>query len=117
MLPHKSLSEKGQDTSKKVVGYSKTGGRLSLVAAITGDGKQLPLMFIFHGTPGGNIEMNELTNYPNTAFYTVQKNGWMDGTVWRLYLDQVICPFITGPTILVFDNLKMHVSDKSFSQI
>jgi hypothetical protein len=77
------------------------------------------VLFIVHGTPGGKIETHELPTYPAGHHYAVQKDAWMDKTVWDQYLKEVLKPELDpdSPSVLLADNLKCHVSEESVETI
>ncbi|RHZ26065.1 hypothetical protein DYB37_011187 [Aphanomyces astaci] len=79
-------------------------------------GSKLPILFIVHGTPGGPIDSHELATYPSGQYYEVQKSGWMDGRVWRTYLDMLQYE-IHGPTVILVDNFDAHVTQESSESI
>ncbi|KAF0695641.1 Aste57867_13535 [Aphanomyces stellatus] len=61
---------------------------------------------------GGAIDMQELGTYPAGHYYDVQESGWMDGHVWKTYLN-MLPPYIRGPSVIVADNFDAHVSQES----
>jgi len=103
--------------SAKVASVSKQSSRVTAVMAIRSNGEKLPILFILKGTPGGRIESTELGTYPEGHFYTVQQNAWMDGKVWTMYLDTVLKPEIRGPSVILLDNLDVHVSETSINTV
>ncbi|RHY22105.1 hypothetical protein DYB32_009613 [Aphanomyces invadans] len=56
----------------------------------------------------------ELPTYPEGPVYAVQKNAYMNQRIWSLYLREVLKPDIDCPSVVLADNLKCHVSSKSY---
>ncbi|ETV69460.1 hypothetical protein H257_14830 [Aphanomyces astaci] len=75
--------------------------------------KAFPILFIFHGTPGGPIDQCELRTYPSGHHYAVQNKGWMNSRVWRLYLD--VLP--SGQMSSLQTTFDAHVSQQSSDSI
>src|SRR5687768_8434716 len=73
--------------------------------------------FIFYGQSGGPIELKECPSYPMTGYYTVQNKGWMATRTWEMYLDNVVVPALTGPSVIVVNNLECHVSEASRAKL
>ncbi|RHY48183.1 hypothetical protein DYB34_010743 [Aphanomyces astaci] len=76
--------------------------------------KKMPMLIIGKGTPGGDIERHELPTYPVGPVYAVQKTAYMNQRVWSYYLREVLMPDIDCPSVVLADNLKCHVSKKSY---
>ncbi|KAF0702651.1 hypothetical protein AaE_015803 [Aphanomyces astaci] len=74
----------------------------------------MPMLIIVKGTPGGDIERHELQTYPVGPVYAVQKTAYMNQRVWSYYLREVLMPDIDCPSVVLADNLKCHVSKKSY---
>ncbi|KAH9103493.1 hypothetical protein AeMF1_020166 [Aphanomyces euteiches] len=111
MTSRRTLSRIGG--SSRVKGSSKHSEKVTVVLGIRADGRKLPPMIIFKGQPGGMIERREFPRLPPGAIYAVQKRAYMDTRVWKQYLTQVIKPAVEGPTLLVMDNFKAHVSPRA----
>ncbi|RQM19183.1 hypothetical protein B5M09_014016 [Aphanomyces astaci] len=77
-------------------------------------GEKLPLLIIVKGTPGGDIERFEIPTYPAGPVYAVQEKAYMDQRFWSMYLREVLKPAIDCPTVVLADNLKSHVSKRSY---
>ncbi|RLO03359.1 hypothetical protein DYB28_012969 [Aphanomyces astaci] len=77
-------------------------------------GTKMPLLLIVKGQPGGDIETEEIPTYPPGPFYAVQKTAYMNQRVWNMYLREVLKPELDCPSVLLADNLKCHVSKKSY---
>ncbi|KAF0758167.1 hypothetical protein AaE_004021 [Aphanomyces astaci] len=74
--------------SSKVDKAQKHSDRFTAVLSCRINGKKLPTMFIFDGTPGGPIDQRELRTYRR---------------MWRLYLD-VLPSHVLGPSVILADN-------------
>uniref|UniRef100_H3H5J6 DDE-1 domain-containing protein n=1 Tax=Phytophthora ramorum TaxID=164328 RepID=H3H5J6_PHYRM len=61
--------------------------------------------------PGGTVETDELPTYPAGHVYTVQESGWMDATVWQMYVMCLQKYEIDAPSVLMLDNFDSHVSE------
>lgn len=113
-----STTIKIQDRSgnTKVKGR-KRSERASVLLTISAAGDMLKPLIIFKGKRGGRVE-EELANYPEGAYYSVQKNAWMDEHGWHQhYIGRVWEDYIyahhPGGMCLVVDNLKCHVNENS----
>jgi hypothetical protein len=74
----------------------------------------MPPLILVKGTPGGDIEQEEVPTYPPGAVYAVQKTAYMDQRTWSKYLREVLKPEVDCPTVVLVDKLKCHVSKKSY---
>ncbi|RHZ27047.1 hypothetical protein DYB26_006398 [Aphanomyces astaci] len=78
----------------------------------------MPMLINVKGTPGGDIERHELPTYPVGPVYAVQKTAYikkyMNQRVWSYYLREVLMPDIDCLSVVLADNLKCHVSKKSY---
>ncbi|DAZ92835.1 TPA: hypothetical protein N0F65_009637, partial [Lagenidium giganteum] len=99
MPPIRIWAERGG--SAQVRFAEKHSVRITAVMDIRADGKKLPILFILKGKPGGTIEQRKCPTLPSGHFYAVQENAWM------AQYD------ITGPSVLLLDNLDAHVSTES----
>ncbi|RHZ05023.1 hypothetical protein DYB31_008518, partial [Aphanomyces astaci] len=75
---------------------------------------KMPLLLIVKGRPGGDIATKEVPTYPAGPVYAVQKTAYMNQRVWNMYLREVLKPELDCPSVLLADNLKCHVSKKSY---
>ena len=71
---------------------------------------------MFSGRPSGTIATTEQPNYFTKAFYAVQKNSWMDVDVWETYVNKVLSPLLTEPSVLIYDNLRFN-KNKAFQAL
>ncbi|GMF59767.1 unnamed protein product [Phytophthora fragariaefolia] len=76
------------------------GGRMG---AISGGGWSVP---------GDRLEQGELEEYPDGHFYSVQEKAWMDSTVWKVYVENLLKFEIDAPAVLLLDNFECHVSEE-----
>ncbi|KAF0756593.1 hypothetical protein AaE_004574, partial [Aphanomyces astaci] len=114
MPPGKIWAEKGK--SSKVDKTQKHSDRLTAVLTCRANGDKLPILFIVHGVPGGTIDRHELATYPEGHYYDVQEAAWMDGRVWKAYLE-MLPPYIIGPSVILADNFDSHVTTASAEAI
>ncbi|KAH9125288.1 hypothetical protein LEN26_009594, partial [Aphanomyces euteiches] len=96
-----------------VADADKHSYRMTALLTVRADGKKLTILFVIRGAEGGTIERNEFDDYPDGHHYYMQKRAWMDGSVWRFYLRDVLAPSIENPSVLLVDNFDCHVSSKS----
>ncbi|RQM31334.1 hypothetical protein B5M09_009991 [Aphanomyces astaci] len=75
---------------------------------------KMPLLLIVKGRPGGDIATKEVPTYPAGPVYAVQKTAYMNQRVWNMYLREVLKPELDCPSVLLTDNLKYHLSKKSY---
>ncbi|KAG2771268.1 hypothetical protein PC129_g20597 [Phytophthora cactorum] len=61
--------------------------------------------------PGGTVKTDELPTYPSGHVYTIQESGWMDATVWQMYVMNLLKYEIDAPSALLLDNFDSHVSE------
>ncbi|RHY03048.1 hypothetical protein DYB25_009870 [Aphanomyces astaci] len=87
--------------------------RMTALLTVRADGAKLPILFVIRGVTGGTIETNEFADYPEGHFYAMQEKAWMNGTVWKFYLRDVLACHIENPSILLVDNFDSHVSTES----
>ncbi|RHY25636.1 hypothetical protein DYB32_008188 [Aphanomyces invadans] len=87
--------------------------RMTALLTVRGDGVKLPILFVTRGVADGAIELNEFAEYPRGHYYAIQEKAWMNGTVWRYYLREVLALHIEDPSVLLADNFDSHVSDES----
>ncbi|RHY98005.1 hypothetical protein DYB37_004741 [Aphanomyces astaci] len=112
MPPGKTLAPIGG--SSKVDKSQKHSDRMTAVLTIR---EKLPILFIVKGEPGGSIETEEVPTYPAGHVYAVQHKAWMDKHVWQMYLTELLKFEITGPTVILADNLDCHVSEASVDTV
>ncbi|RHY22364.1 hypothetical protein DYB32_009523 [Aphanomyces invadans] len=93
MPPGRTLAKIGG--SSRVKESQKHSARITAVLTIRGDEDWLP-------------------TYPEGPVYAVQKNAYMNQRIWSLYLREVLKPDIDCPSVVLADNLKCHVSSKSY---
>ncbi|RHY17924.1 hypothetical protein DYB25_004086 [Aphanomyces astaci] len=77
-------------------------------------GAKMPLLIIVKGTPGSEIDVDELPTYAPGPVYVVQKAAYMDQRVLSLYLREVLQPKVDCPSVVLADNFTCHVSKKSY---
>ncbi|KAF0724524.1 hypothetical protein Ae201684P_012638 [Aphanomyces euteiches] len=87
--------------------------RMTAVSTIRADGLKLPILFIIRGANGGVIENSEFETYPCGHVYAMQGSAWMDASVWRQYLREVLYYKIENPSVLLVDNFESHVCIES----
>ncbi|RHY85060.1 hypothetical protein DYB35_013999, partial [Aphanomyces astaci] len=109
MPPGRTLAKVGH--SSRVLETQKNSDRVTAVLSVR---EKLPLLIIVKGTPGGDIERFEVPTYPAGPVYAVQEKAYMDERVWSMYLREVLKPAIDCPTVVLADNLKCHVSKRSY---
>ncbi|RHY21988.1 hypothetical protein DYB25_011919 [Aphanomyces astaci] len=112
MPPGRTLARVGQ--SSRVKESQKHSDRITAVLSIRADGTKMPLLLIVKGRPGGDIATKEVPTYPAGPVYAVQKTAYMNQRVWNMYLREVLKPELDCPSVLLADNLKCHVSKKSY---
>ncbi|RHY98584.1 hypothetical protein DYB37_011431 [Aphanomyces astaci] len=74
-----------------------------------GFSKTMPLLIIIKGTPGGEIDVDELPTYPPGPVYAMQKTAYMDQRVWSLYLREVLQPEVDCPSVVLADKFTCNV--------
>ncbi|RHY64913.1 hypothetical protein DYB38_006220 [Aphanomyces astaci] len=109
MPPRRTLARIGRSSRMKE--SQKHSDRITAVFSIR---TKMPLLLIVKGQPGGDIETEEIPTYPPGPFYAVQKTAYMNQRVWNMYLREVLKPELDCPSVLLADNLKCHVSKKSY---
>ncbi|RHY02177.1 hypothetical protein DYB28_009605 [Aphanomyces astaci] len=77
--------------------------------------KTMPLLIIIKGTPGGEIDVDELPTYPPGPVYAMQKTACMDQRVWSLYLREVLQPEVDCPSVVLADKFTCNVLKKSYN--
>ncbi|KAK1944522.1 hypothetical protein P3T76_004434 [Phytophthora citrophthora] len=88
-----------------VAGISDGGGALDRMVQRIANRKS-PILFIIRGVPGGRLQANEMSEYPDGHFYAFQENAWMDALTWKFYFE------IDQPSVLLHDNFECHVSEE-----
>ncbi|RHY39562.1 hypothetical protein DYB30_000467 [Aphanomyces astaci] len=112
MPPKYIWSARGGDA--KISTGEKHSMRMTTVLTVRSNGDKLPILFIIRGTPGGRIETSELPTYPSGHFYAVQGKAWMDNTVWKSYLRDLLHRSLVEPSVILLDNFESHVNDASY---
>ncbi|RQM20396.1 hypothetical protein B5M09_011746 [Aphanomyces astaci] len=105
-------SARGGDT--KISTGEKHSMRMTAVLTVRSSGDRLPVLFIIRGTPGRRIKTSELPTYPSGHFYAVQGKAWMDNTVWKSYLRDLLHRSLVEPSVIFLENFKSNVNDASF---
>ncbi|RHY84949.1 hypothetical protein DYB35_014041, partial [Aphanomyces astaci] len=82
--------------------------RMTAFLTVRGDGFKLPILMVIRGEVGGGIETNEFDDYPAGHHYAMQKKAWMNGSVWKYYLREVLSQSIENLSILLVDNFDSH---------
>ena len=107
-----TLADRGQ----KTVSVSSTGSssRCTILLGVTMDGTKLPPFVIFKGKQGGRITKEwsaRNTEYPTTAFYTVQEKAWIDKRVFIEWVEKVWKPYCDNKanTYLLMDEFSVHL--------
>ncbi|KAF0714289.1 Aste57867_3929 [Aphanomyces stellatus] len=113
--PRKTLARIG--ASSNVNKSQKHADRLTAVLSIRSNGDKLPILFIVKGKPGGLVDKQEIPTYPEGHVYVVQENAWIDKEVWQIYLTELLKFEITGPSVLVADNLDSHVTQDAYDTV
>ena len=103
--------------SAKISNGEKHSYRMTAVLTVRADGVKLPILFIIRGAEDGVIQSSEFATYPSEHFYAMQGRAWMNGSVWKQYLYQVLAPSIENPSVLIVDNFDSHVSEESYQII
>ncbi|KAG3166677.1 hypothetical protein PI126_g4122 [Phytophthora idaei] len=91
--------------SSKIRSSQKHSALLTAVLTIRADGKTLPVLFIVKGSPNGKIA-EEVPLYR-------KDHAWMDTTVWQRYLRELLRLELSGPSVVLLDNLDCHGSPQS----
>ncbi|KAG2772106.1 hypothetical protein PC116_g19982 [Phytophthora cactorum] len=110
------IAEKGSKKIAKVRGRSRIS-RASVLLTVSAAGRELPPLIIFRGVRGAPVA--EECKHDNSGVRaTVQKNAWMDATVWNdEFVDWIWANYISvehpSGLALYVDNLKCHVSAES----
>ncbi|RQM19332.1 hypothetical protein B5M09_010794 [Aphanomyces astaci] len=112
MPPGRTLARVGQ--SSHVKESQKHSDRITAVLSIRADGTKMPLLLIVKGRPDGDIATKEVPMYPAGLVYAVQKTAYMNQRVRNMYLREVLKPELDCPSVPLADNLKCHVSKKSY---
>ncbi|RLN78266.1 hypothetical protein DYB28_000851, partial [Aphanomyces astaci] len=102
MPPGKTLAPIGG--SSKVDTSQKHSDRMTAVLTIRSNGEKLPILFI---TRVSQVDRSK----------AVQHKAWMDKHVWQMYLTELLKFEITGPTVILADNLDCHVSEASVDTV
>ena len=85
-----------------------------MAVTVTAAGKALPPYFVLKGKPGGQIEKQEFTTFPEGAFYSVQDNAMMDQHKMIDWVEKVVKPWgLSSPEgivpILLLDSCQCHL--------
>jgi hypothetical protein len=68
--------------------------RVTCALTVTASGRVLTPMLVFKGVPGGRIKSREFVTYPDDMFYACQENAWMDEGAMRLWVDEILKPYV-----------------------
>lgn len=114
--PGTIIAERGRKKSARIKGRRRSE-RASVLLIVSATGKKLRPLIIFKGQPGGTIE-KDMDDYSDQVVTTVQRNGWMDSTVWiEKFINDQWAGFVSeetpGPLTIYVDNLKCHVSEEA----
>ncbi|KAF0704064.1 hypothetical protein AaE_015124 [Aphanomyces astaci] len=101
--------------SSRVQETQKHSDKITVALSIRADGKTMPLLIIIKGTPGGEIDVDELPTYPPGPVYAMQKTACMDQRVWSLYLREVLQPEVDCPSVVLADKFTCNVLKKSYN--
>ncbi|KAG6948184.1 hypothetical protein JG688_00015212 [Phytophthora aleatoria] len=111
--PGTIIAEKGSKKSANVRGRSRTS-RASVLLTVSAAGRKLPPLTIFRGVRGAQVA-EECKRYNSGVRATVQKNAWMNATVWNdefvegIWVNYISAEHPSGLGLYV-DNLKCRVS-------
>jgi len=84
--------------------------RATVCIAIAADGTKLPLLFVFKGSPGAQVQ-REIDRAGILG--TVQKNGWMDERTTQIWFERVWRPYVDGHprSLLMLDHFSCHMQE------
>jgi transposase-like protein len=111
-----TLEERGART----VSVQTTGSslRVTVLLGVTRGGDKLPPLIIFRDAPGGTVAREWLDNddFPTSCHYTVQERGWVDETVFCLWIRTIWKGFTAGQngSYLLLDESFVHVMPKLY---
>jgi hypothetical protein len=111
------FDETNGTTLAKIGNRSESGkinghpGRATVVLCCTMSGEKLPVLVIWKGVANGRIAREcRGPQYPhNSIKYVVQPKGWLDSTMYKQWVREVLLPYMDGRDgYLIQDGFSVH---------
>ncbi len=87
--------------------------RATVAVTVTASGKMLKPLVVFKEKPGARIKTREFPTYPQYNVYACHHSAWMDETVMRTWIREVLKPYVEDAPehiqpLLLLDSYKCH---------